>query len=72
MSKLFTLGWSDIGKGLVMYVLGAVLTALYEALNTGMAVNFHSMLIVGGLSALSYIIKNFFSTPDGKVLGKIG
>lgn len=71
-STLFSLNWSDIAKGLVMAVLGAVLTALYQALIAGTPINVEQFLLVGGTAGLSYIIKNFFSDSSGKVFGKIG
>lgn len=71
-STLFSLNWSDIAKGLVMAVLGAVLTALYQGLIAGTPLNVEQFLLVGATAGLSYVIKNFFSDSSGKVFGKIG
>lgn len=71
MSKLFTLNVRDFIKGLVMAVIGAVLTGLYQAVAAGMTPDIRSMLTVGALAGLSYLIKNLFTTSDGKVFGAI-
>jgi len=72
ISKLFSLNGADVVKGIVMAFLGGAVTALYQALNTGMTVDLQSVATVGLITALSYIIKNFFSDSEGRVLGRIG
>lgn len=71
-STLFHLNWADIAKGLVTAVIGAVLTAGYQALSVGGPIDFKAMGTVALLAGLSYIIKNFFSDSQGRVLGAIG
>lgn len=71
MSNLFKLNWRDVLLGLVMAVIGAILTAIYQALLNGGVISLQTIGTVGLLAGLSYIIKNFFSDDTGKVLGKI-
>lgn len=71
-SKLFSLNWADLAKGLVMAVIGAVLTAAYQALSIGGPIDLKAMATVALLAGLAYIIKNFFSDSQGKVFGAIG
>lgn len=72
LSTLFHLNWADLAKGIVMAVIGAILTAIYQAVSAGMTIDIRSMATVGLLAGLSYIIKNWFSDSQGRVFGKIG
>lgn len=72
ISNLFSLNGADVVKGIIMAFLGGAVTALYQALSTNMAVSLESVATVGLITALSYIIKNFFSDSEGRVLGKLG
>lgn len=71
-SELFHLNWADFSKGIIMAVIGAILTAAYQALSVGGPISIQAMLTVGLLAGLGYIIKNFFSDDEGRVFGKIG
>jgi hypothetical protein len=80
MNTIFKLTSSDWAKGAVMAVLGGVFLPLLAAIQTPdfsvLTVDWRAVVILainGGLVGLaSYITKNFFSTSDGRVLGKIG
>lgn len=72
LSNMFKLNWADIAKGIVMAVIGAILTAVYQQLSVGGPIDIHAMFIVGELAGISYLVKNFFSDSNGKVLGAIG
>lgn len=71
LNGIFTLDWKSIARGIIMAVIGAVLTAAYQELSVGGPVSLQAMATVGGLAGLSYIIKNFFSNNQGQVFGKI-
>lgn len=76
-SSFLQLKSSDFVKGLVVAVLTPVLGALSTALN-GMGVSifasfdFYSLVKIGALAGIGYVVKNLFSTQDGKFLGSIG
>lgn len=70
MTNLFSLGWNDAVKGLVMAVLGAVISYVYNSLGTG-PVDWNQVLQVAIASGLGYIIKNYFTDSEGKLLGKL-
>lgn len=75
-SKMFTLNFADLAKGIALAVIVVVLGALQQAL-TAHGFDFASydwggILKLAETAGGSYLIKNFFSTSDGKVFGKIG
>jgi hypothetical protein len=67
-----TLNWMDLGKGLIMVVLGFILTGTYEALQAGTILwtwAFFKPIVLGGAAAgLAYLIKNFFTNSSGEPL----
>lgn len=69
-SKLFSLTTNDVVKGLVMAVLGAVLTAVYEGLQIG-AIDWHTVMMTSAITGVGYLLKNFFSDQEGKFGGII-
>lgn len=69
LSNLFRLNWADVIKGLIMAVLSAILTAVYQALVAHTPVDIYTMLDVAEISGVAYIIKNFFSDSNGAPLG---
>jgi hypothetical protein len=74
-SGFFRLGWSDLARGLVIAVLGAVLTAAQQAYATSVDPTAWDWRTIGGIAlgaALAYLAKNLLSTDDGKFAGKIG
>lgn len=75
-SDMFTLNWTDLGKGLVVAILTVILGALQQAI-TGHGINFASydwggMLNIAVSAGVAYLAKNFISDSDGKVLGSLG
>lgn len=79
MNGLFTLASSDFTKGAVTAFLTAIITSLYGILTT-VGFDFFSadwkqvsvVAIGAGISAfLGYISKNFLSTNNDKLLGKV-
>lgn len=68
-SKFLRLNWQDIGKGVLMAFLGALITGLYQLLNTGALFNLDSLksvLMVALAAGISYIIKNYFTNSEGQ------
>jgi hypothetical protein len=75
MSSFFSLNRTDVWKGLVVAVLGAVLAALQQAL-TGHGLEFAaydwaSILNIAVSAGFAYLAKNLLSTQDGKFAGLI-
>lgn len=82
---IFTLGWRDIGLGLIVAVasplaiaifavLGAVVNApSFDAWSVDYGTLFHNLvntsIVVSYGSFSGYIIKNLLTTTDGKFLG---
>jgi hypothetical protein len=64
-----TLNYRDLAKGAIMTVIGAVLTTIYSALDTGGfdTINWRSVLTVAAISGIGYLIKNLF-TPTQIVI----
>jgi len=64
---------SDFGRGLVIFVFSAVLTALLQMLNNGFgAIDYKSLLLIAATSGISYLLKNFFTDKEsGKFLGRV-
>lgn len=69
MSVLFKLDFKDLAKGLVVAMLSAVLTGLYQALNAQAVIDLKQLLIIGATAGLGYIIKNFFTDENNKLGG---
>ena len=72
-SGLFKLNWADFGKGLIVAVITAVLTFLYEQVAQGGVDVFSGALWVQvgsvALAALlSYVLKNLFTNSAGEFL----
>jgi hypothetical protein len=71
MSKLFNLNLVDIVKGIIVAVLSAVLSVLYQALTAQAVIDPKQLLLVGLTAGLGYLLKNVFTSADGKFLGKV-
>jgi len=75
-SKLYSVGTSDIVKGLVVAVLSAVLTWLLQALEVPgfdvYQIDYNEIGRVALSAGIAYIVKNYFSNSDGQVqLGSV-
>ena len=63
-SKLFNLDWKDGAKGLIVAVVSAVLTTIYDSLSKGeLKFDWKHIGIVAATTAAAYLLKNFF-TPE--------
>jgi len=70
-SKFLQLNLRDFLKGLVLAFITAIITGIYELLQTGAALDWVTLkpvLMVSIAAALSYLIKNLFTNTDGKIL----
>lgn len=68
MSKFLTINWRDFLKGLVVAVLTAILSTLYNILSVGGAVTFRSVLVPGVLAMIAYLLKNLVTNKDDQLL----
>jgi len=70
-SSIFTLDNKDFIKGLLVAVLSAVITILYNTIETG-SLNFDWKAIgtMALTSALGYILKNLLTNSNGQFLKK--
>jgi len=60
-SSQFTLNWRDAAKGLLVAVIGAVLTAVQNSLANGeITFNWKQIGIVALTTGVAYLLKNFF------------
>jgi hypothetical protein len=67
-SAIFNLDWRDAAKGLLVSVVSAVLTVVYESLEQGeMKFDWKHIGIVAATTAASYLLKNFF-TPTKTIV----
>jgi hypothetical protein len=64
-SKKFDLNWFDLVKGLIVAVVMAVLTILQNSLVAGsFDLNWKNIALVAAGTAISYLLKNFFTPPQ--------
>jgi len=59
-SKFLTLDWKDLGRGLLIAFLAAVISGIIELLDTGVIfswITLKPVLITGVSAALSYLLK---------------
>ena len=71
MSNFLNLNWNDLGKGLLVAVITAVLTFAYEALQSGSLFAPGSLKTIGLTAltaAVAYLLKNLFTNSTGKIL----
>lgn len=74
MSELYKLSLNDFWKGALVAVLVAVLMGLQTLLNDkgfGWSLNdLQAIIASGGSAFIAYILKNFATDSEGKVLGR--
>ena len=70
-SKFFNLNWADLGKGLLIAFLTALLGGLLELLQAGTLpttwVMFQPILEVSLSAAVAYLLKNIFTNSEGQL-----
>ena len=71
-SNFFSLNWLDLAKGLLVAVIGAILTGIYEAITAGALTwtwaFFQPIVLTGVAAGIAYLIKNFLSNSSGEPL----
>ena len=69
-SGFLRLDIADFGKGILMAFLGAFLNALYQYFPSGPIenVNWKVCLATGISAAVAYLLKNFFTNSQNKLL----
>jgi len=70
-SAFLKLNLRDFLKGLILAFITAIMTGIYELLQTGAALDWVTLkpvLMVSIAAALSYLIKNLFTNTDGQIL----
>jgi len=73
MSKLFSINWFDLGKGLIVTVFTTFISSLISFLDTLQfpdIQDFRRILLAGVAAGLSYLLKNFFTNSQGKIFIK--
>jgi len=72
-SKLFSLNFNDLFKGLVTAVLAAVLAWFLQMINTPgfdwVSINWGEIARIAITAGGAYLMKNFISDSKGNVLG---
>lgn len=73
-SNFFNLNWADVIKGFIVAVVGAILAAVYQAIQAG-TINFTWVfwqpIVLSGVGAgIAYLIKNVFTNSAGEPLKK--
>ena len=66
-ANLFNLNWRDVLKGLIMAFISAVVTGVYQLIQTNGIISWVTIkpvIVVGIGAGLSYLIKNYFSNSQ--------
>lgn len=70
-SKFFNLNWADLGKGLLIAFLTALLGGLLELIQAGTLpttwVQFQPILELSLAASVSYLLKNLFTNSEGQI-----
>lgn len=73
-ANFLKLNWMDALKGFIVAVIGAILTAVYQALQAGMIqftwVFWQPIVLTGVGAGIAYLIKNIFSNSAGEPFKK--
>ncbi len=65
---MFSLNLQDAIKGIVVAVIGAVLTAIQTMLSNGGVIDWKQVGMIALTTLIAYLVKNYFSDST-KVLG---
>jgi hypothetical protein len=72
-SSFLKLNWRDLLKGLLLAVLSAVVTFVYEVVQAGTSFDKEFLIRAGTVAlatALAYLLKNLFENNDGELVKK--
>jgi hypothetical protein len=68
-TKLGTLKLSDFWRGLIIAILTAPLTIIYQSIQAGsLDFDWKTILLVGVAGAISYLLKNLGTGSNGNIL----
>jgi hypothetical protein len=70
MSKLFSINWFDLSKGLVVTIFTTFISSLISFLDTLQFPDteaFKHIALAGLAAGSSYLLKNFFTNSEGKI-----
>jgi uncharacterized membrane protein len=74
MSEIYKLNLRDVGKALLLAVISAVLVSIKSLFDSkGFAWTMEDLQLLVNVvitTGLSYIIKNFLTSSDGRILGR--
>lgn len=68
-SNFLAINWADVAKGFIVAAITAAVAGISQSLEAGSfpsLVQLKTSALVGLAAGLSYLIKNFFTTPDQK------
>jgi hypothetical protein len=71
MSKIWELTKNDFVRGLIVAVMTAPLTLIFQSLQAQAEIDLKQVGIVALTAFCGYILKNLGTSEDGKFLGKI-
>lgn len=68
-SDFLSLNWRDLGKGLIVAVISAVLTYAWTAMEAGglTAIDWKVVGSTAVISAIGYLMKNLITNSEGEV-----
>jgi len=70
-SSIFTLNKADFIKGLIIAIITAVITLLYNTVQTGsLTFDWKAISTAAASAALAYIMKNLLTNSDNEFLKK--
>ncbi len=70
MSNLFSINWSDFGKGLLLAVIAVILQGAYTIIGDGgygTGAEWAELLHTGVVTILAYLTKNLLTGSGGKL-----
>ena len=70
MSKIFSINWFDLSKGLVVTIFTTFISSLISFLDTLQFPDteaFKHIALAGLAAGSSYLLKNFFTNSEGKI-----
>ena len=68
-TRLGVIKLSDFWRGLIIAVIMAVLTVVYESIQKGsFAISWNSVILAGLGAGISYLLKNLGTGQNGKLL----
>ena len=73
-SAFLRLSWNDLGKGILVAFFTALLTGVLTGINTGdfqFTWTFFKPVVIASIGAiLAYLLKNVFTSSEGKFLAR--